>query len=328
MLDRLPTELLDLLVCELEPHALRSVVLTAKRLSELFNETLLKKGMGDEGAPIIWAARHGDVELATRILDLDEKQRGTTGIQWRWTKAYQDALLKAADEGQEEILTLLLQRLPDLGLNSIKDGYERSAMWYASLGGHAGALRVLATSGRIDINGADYAGKTALRMAVEYHHPEAVRALLALGADARVADHHYATPVIVAAGLGHVDLLELFAAHDRDLCLAGNARGFTPLLAAATRGRVDAVRTLAGYGADLCAAWEGLTPLVRAVLAEAPDLIEFLLAQPGVAKELNDFSTDGSTPLMAPTLTRALVWTERQCDELKKYALILDMLSE
>ncbi|KAJ6788058.1 hypothetical protein PWT90_10109 [Aphanocladium album] len=315
MLDKLPTELLDLLAIDLDSHALRSVVLTAKGLAELYGETLLLKGMENEGFPMIWAAAHGDLELAARILVLDKSQNSqTTGARRRWSRVYEEALQTAAGHGQSEMVTLLLQRLPDLDLNSVVDDYERSPLWSAAVGGHVAVLRALAACDGTDLDGKDCVGQTALRMAVECHHPEAVRVLLELGADPRVADADQVTPAMAAAGKGHADLLHMLAAHDRDLCLAADSQGFTPLLAAATHGHVEAVRALAAHGADLCAAWAGLTPLARAVHADAPDLIDFLLGHPAVAKELHAYGTDGTTLLMAavrrgctPTTARALL---------------------
>lgn len=151
-------------------------------------------------------------------------------------------------------------------------------------------------------------------MAVECHHSDAVRVLLKLGGDPRVADVDGVTPAMAAAGQGHADILDMFASHDRGLVLAESERGFTPLLAAVLRRHVEAVRVLAGHGADLCTPWEGQTPLARAIDAEAVELVECLLEQPAVAQPVNVLRPDGLTVLTAaiqrgskPTTIRALL---------------------
>lgn len=314
MLDQLPGELLDLVAAQLDAHDLRSLVLTAKQFSELYNEVLLQNAMDYDGKPMTWAAVNGDVALATRVLDLDERRRDMSGIAWHWTKRYETSLLKAADEGEADIIALLLQRLPDLDLNRNEGPYRRSALWSAGLRGHVSALRVLLESGRINADKTDYLGQTALRMAVECHRPDAVRVLLELGADPGVADVDGATPAMAAAAQGHTDILDIFAAHDRDLVLMGDERGFTPLLAAVTRGCVEAVQALAGHGADLCTPWEGQTPLEHTITREAAKLVKCLLEQPAVAQEVNAPRSDGTTLLIAaiqrgskPTTIRALL---------------------
>lgn len=314
MLNQLPGELLDLVAAQLEAHDLRNLVLTAKKFAKLYNEALLQNAMDHDGKPMTWAAVNGDVALVSRILNLDERLRSMSGITWRWTKPYETGLLEAAGEGEADVIALLLQRLPDLDLNRIEGPYRRSALWSASVGGHVSALRVLLGSGRINPDKADYLGQTALRMAVECHHSDAVRVLLELGGDPRVADVDGVTPAMAAAGQGHVDILDIFATHDRDLVVAENERGFTPLLAAVLRRHVDAVRVLAGHGADLCTPWEGQTPLTRAIDAEAAELVECLLEQPAVAQQVNILRPDGLTVLTAaiqrgskPATIRALL---------------------
>ena len=62
-------------------------------------------------------------------------------------------------------------------------------------------------AGNIDVNGTDSKGRTALILAVQHGHLDAVKALLAHGASPNKSDAHGATPLIAAHFRGNFAIL-------------------------------------------------------------------------------------------------------------------------
>lgn len=158
------------------------------------------------------------------------------------------------------------------GIND-KTKQGKTALIIASAEGHAKAIEALLDAGA-DIRAQDNNGATALMVAATAGHAEATRVLLARGADITIKDHdggtailnavffgyHDATAellkykdaiepadlnevVLIAAGMGHVDILKNMVQAKLNLNATGlNNR--TPAMAAIKFGRVETLRIL------------------------------------------------------------------------------------
>ncbi len=157
----------------------------------------------------------------------------------------------------------------------------------------AAALRALLPAA--PVNAAQPDGMTALHWAVRHDDEEAVRLLLAAGAEAGAANRYGVTPLALACTNGHAgivtQLLDAGAA-------AGGALpgGETALMTAARTGRVAVVRLLLARGAAADARLpQGQTALMWAAAEGHLDVVEALLAAGA------DFRTplaSGFTPLL------------------------------
>lgn len=84
-----------------------------------------------------------------------------------------------------------------------RNGWGDSPLHVVSCWGDCEAIRVLIAAGA-DINLPGEAGFTPLHCAVEQNHPEAVALLVELGAEI-IQDANGLTPADLASSLGHVD---------------------------------------------------------------------------------------------------------------------------
>ncbi|OCK72965.1 ankyrin, partial [Lepidopterella palustris CBS 459.81] len=80
------------------------------------------------------------------------------------------ALLKAAENGREGIVKLLVEQ-DDVDINS-KDGVGKTPLSWAAKKGRTEVVRLLLTESGININSKDGAGKTPLSWAAEEGHTE------------------------------------------------------------------------------------------------------------------------------------------------------------
>jgi ankyrin repeat protein len=119
-----------------------------------------------------------------------------------------------------------------------------------------------------------------------------------LGADVNKASHTGATPLYIAAGLGHLEVsCCLVKELGADVNL-GDAKGDTPLCAAAHRGHLEVSCCLVKeLGADANIANEyGSTPLLSAIQEGHMHVTRSLIEDLGA--DINKATHDGRTPLM------------------------------
>lgn len=140
---------------------------------------------------------------------------------------------------------------------------------------------------------------------------EAVRQLLAGGADVNGTFHDGLTALMAAAGSGHVPVIELLVASGADVNAADD-HGLTALMMAASRGRVEAVRSLLEIGADVHARstvfpFEGQNALALAAKNGSAEVIGELLAR---GADANAQDADAETPLM-----KAAFWGNKMAVE-------------
>lgn len=199
------------------------------------------------------------------------------------------ALMYAATEGHEQILSQLLQSGASVQLVS-NDGcnvLHRGAAY-----GHADVVRTLLKSSDLDVNGFKrrHNGRNALILAVIYADSRVVEVLLQredLQPNLRTSQ---IPPLLcLAAFRGDVDIFELLLNDERVKEVSLNAQnddGDTALMLAASNGSTSVAKALLDAGADtnisnsyergedtafLCAARDGHIPIIRLFLSRNLD---------------------------------------------------------
>ena len=219
--------------------------------------------------PFLAAARDGDLNTVVRLLD-----EGVPVDVYSRNKS--TALIRAAGEGHEQIVKLLLDRGADINAcNEV--GFNETALTRAAEKGRSSIVATLLASGA-SVDGSSrlqtHAWSTPLEKAllndhldvadllrqhgadpnlpmgtmVWKQHLDLVDALLKMGADINEGTSYGRTPLMRAASGGHVEIvLALFArGADPDLC---SRSGETALGEALRRGNLSAVEALIQNGA-------------------------------------------------------------------------------
>ncbi len=156
-------------------------------------------------------------------------------------------------------------------------------------------------------------GATPLFMAARIANLEAVRALIAAGADPLMATDQKTTPFAVAAGVGFpqardwyedeqrdfLEIVKILYEHGADLNAPGE-HGWTPLHGAAYKGNNEIIRFLIGKDADLEALDEfRQTPLTLAAALQTVEIGDHFYQSPRIARpdSFDLLLSLGATPL-------------------------------
>ena len=164
-------------------------------------------------------------------------------------------LQQAASQGNVEQLNLHIARGTDLNQ---PDRNNMTALARAAMGGHLDAIKVLVAGGA-DINGASFMGPP-LVVAVSRMKPEIVEYLVGAGADVNGKGRGGQTGLIAAASIGQQEIVELLVAKGADVN-ATNDQGQTALSAA--RGFPAIADYLREHGAQLRSTGYGDDPYGR-----------------------------------------------------------------
>ena len=114
------------------------------------------------------------------------------------------------------------------------------------------------------------------------------------GLDPNFVADRIGTGLMIAAWLGNVPLMELFAARGADIHRT-NSLGETALMHAAWKGNIDAVNWLLAHGAKLNRDGNEWSALHYAAFAGNADVVQLLLAR---GADINARSSNGSSVLM------------------------------
>ena len=159
----------------------------------------------------------------------------------------------------------------------------------------AKTVRTLLAS-RVDVNGTEMDGSTALHWAAQRDNAEIAGLLLAAGANPKVATRYKILPLYLAATNGNADIIGrlLKAGADPN---GASEDGETPLMTAALTGKVDALKVLLAAGADAKAMdpVKGQTPLMWAASEGNAAAVDLLLS---AGSDIRLKSKAGFTPLL------------------------------
>jgi len=197
----------------------------------------------------------------------------------------------AALKANIHVLRLLLERGADVNALSL---HRASVLQAACKGGNVDIVRDLLKHD-VKVKHKDAFGMTALHTAARANISAAIAEVLVdNGAAVDARDDDGATPLYLAATMGHVDTCKLLlkhgARHD-----SKDDEWVTPLHAAARAGQAAAAHELIEAGANVNARTdEGVTPLFMAVKSGSVQVCELLRLQ---RVDLKAQADDGDTPL-------------------------------
>lgn len=122
-------------------------------------------------------------------------------------------------------------------------------------------------------------GSTPLLWAVHELDVAEVQRLVGAGADVSLANNYGASPMGLAAEVGHTEILRLLLDAGADVD-SPNPEGQTALMAVARTGNIEAAQLLIEHGATIDAReqWGGQTALMWASARRHPEMIELLVA--------------------------------------------------
>jgi ankyrin repeat protein len=166
---------------------------------------------------------------------------------------------------------------------------------------------------------------TALLLAAAECYGEAVKLLIANGADINARDEWSSTPLSRVAGCrGQADLVKLLIDRGADP-KARDDNGWTVLECAAAFGNTEGVRLLLAQGVDVNAQdKEGSTPLFKAALDGAGDIVRLLIEK---GAKVNISNNKKQTVLAAVTARIKEYETKGgKTEEIKKLKEVLDIL--
>ena len=165
------------------------------------------------------------------------------------------------------------------------DSSGRTILAWAAHQGDEDAVKALLACGA-DPNHRDTIGKTPLHMAMYAHTPECLRLLLNAKADVAIKDRDGDTALNRAVRVkDETDFLELLLAHGADIECTNNLH-WTPLLLAAKYKHPKQVSLLLGKGANINASHpNGTTAFHFAINYRSSAVVKILLNNPGIDYE-------------------------------------------
>lgn len=175
-----------------------------------------------------------------------------------------------------DVARLLLDRGADLKLRQPSSGW--TALTFAAVNGKERCLALFFERGAtLDEGAGDW---KALMFAVQYRSREAVRMLLARGADANCRDEDQRTPLMRAARNSDVELVPVLLAAGADVHLV-DEDGMSALHHACTKANVANVKVLLAAGADPdLSDKEGRTTRAVAEQSRKPKIVAALVPRP------------------------------------------------
>ena len=203
-------------------------------------------------------------------------------------------LLIASRQNLCDVVELLLSR------GARPDQQKRfngcTALFIAAENGHIDAVNILLRAGASLLRRTD-TGATPLYVAAQNGHEETVAALLTAGAECdEVRTDIGATPIYIASQQNYPAIVAMLIAAHADVNLARTDDGTTPLFLAAQGGFMSIVKKLIAAGADVnkAATDDGSTPLFIAAQKGHFEMVEVLIAN-GADKSIRGFGDQ--TPL-------------------------------
>ncbi len=253
------------------------------------------------------------------------------------------ALMRAADEGRDDVLRILLangvkdinaadssgftavhaaqnhsaclQQLIDKGVNVNAQAAVMglTALIGAAEHGNAESIKMLLDAGAKP-NLVTTLNETALFRAVEGQQLEIVEQLLKAGADVSLAKKGGETPLMLAAERGDEAIAKLLLDHKADVNQHSND-GQTALMAAADRWKPDMMRLLLSHGAQIAPRTISGTVLHTAAASGDPECVDVLLkagADPSVKNNVGKTAARMSRRKTARSRWFACCWGRRR----------------
>lgn len=216
----------------------------AKTIAERGSLAALNAPGPASSSALVLAAEHGHAPIVDLLL---HTRAASVGV----CRDALAAMEAAVTNGHQKVVKTMLQAIIDLQVTFEFTGPITNHQLLLSCAARYGHAEVIATflQWRLDPNGIDANGYTALTIAAANGHADALRTLVRMGANPNGTDAHGGTALTVAAANGHTDavLALVYAGADPN---GKDAHGRNPLTVAAAKGHADAVRILVHAGAD------------------------------------------------------------------------------
>lgn len=187
-------------------------------------------------------------------------------------------LIYAAQKGLVNNMKLLLA-------NGAKVDYRNPATGLCALSAAAAedqsaAIRLLARTGKADVNLPDLSGRTPIFYAVEQNKADALRTLISLGADVNAQDNNGVTPLMRASAKNRQDCVEILLKQKNINADLKDFQGRTAITYSVYAEEVAPAQALLKAGADINTRDSASnTPLMGAVKAKNDRMALFLIQQ-------------------------------------------------
>ncbi|KAK1765274.1 ankyrin repeat-containing domain protein [Phialemonium atrogriseum] len=172
-------------------------------------QTLVKKNAPVEAATVRLAAENNHQEVAKFLIQNKdpEEEDGVIAVELaqKWPGVGEILLLRAAGEGHEAVVKLLLEGGASV---DAKDRDGQTPLWRAAWGGHEAVVKLLLEGGA-SVDAKDQDGQTPLWRAAGEGHEAVVKLLLEGGASVDAKDQDGQTPLWWAAREGHEAVAKL-----------------------------------------------------------------------------------------------------------------------
>ncbi len=234
-----------------------------------------------DNPPLLHAALHGHTECVRLLINapgIDVNRANPQGG---------TPLIAAAFKGHTECVRLLINAP---GIEVDKAGQNNTtALSIAEAAGHTECARLIREAGGQGQSNA------SLSDAARDGDIEAVRRLLASGADVNMEDKNGFTPLHAAAFQGHTECVRLLLAAPGIDVNQENENGWTPLVMAVHNGHTECLKLLlSAPGIDVNTTE---SPLTYAAYNNRTECMRILLKVPGI--DVNKANPQGGTPLHA-----------------------------
>ena len=214
-------------------------------------------------------------------------------ITYRALRQLAEELPQASIRLDESLASIYSQVKAALGDATLPDNHGQTTIEKAAIRKHPEAIRLLIAMGA-DINLRDQYGRTALHRAVHQKNTEEAKILIAAGVDVHLKDNSGVSALHTAAQTNNIEIVEALLDQQANVDDRDNA-GNTPLHKAAINQHLDIMNVLIEANAAINMQNEsGKTPLHEATFFKVLNSIKVLISA-GADVDIQDMS--GDTPL-------------------------------
>ncbi|XP_067653167.1 putative ankyrin repeat protein RF_0381 [Haliotis asinina] len=185
--------------------------------------------------------------------------------------------MMAAENGHKDVVELLFRNLANMSLKGL---YGNTILHYASRAGHVDVVQYILSLSVVDINSRGRKDMTPVMMAVGKGHQEVVKLLVGQGASVSLQDNRGNNILHIACRGGHVEMVKYVLSQSMADINSRGWKTFTPVMVAAGKGRKEVVEFLVSKGADINTSNRaGKNILHLACRAENVELVKYILSK-------------------------------------------------
>ncbi|XP_067669979.1 ankyrin-3-like [Haliotis asinina] len=203
-------------------------------------------------------------------------------------------LMAAAEGGHRDVLDLLISEGGDV---SLVDDYNNNILHVVCIGGNTDIVKYILSKHVVDINSRGEYGRTPVMIAARWGHKGVFDLLVSRGGDVTLVSDHGDSILHVACYGGHVDMVKHILYKYHVNLDTRNQYGRTPVMVAARMGHVSVVDLLLRRGADVSLVNDDGDNLLHVACSGGHlEMVEYVVLRDLV--EINSREHLGITPLM------------------------------